>query len=151
MIFRTVDGRKHHCLFVREDLEFEALFCWHLLTTWLQPRAPQRSIPHSFQLTSTTSRIVVLPLPCLACVKKAVIQSTAIYTIFTDAEEPCSKMEAEKLLSRTTDVIVRARFVASCSPASGDFHNALTLACAAAWFEYGQLQLQHLILCAAYK
>lgn len=45
-------------------------------------------------------------------------------------DDPCCKMEAETLLNRTSDFINRARLVASCSPGSGDWLNALPLACA---------------------
>ena len=45
-------------------------------------------------------------------------------------DDLCCKMQAETLLNCTTDVVNRARLVASCSPGSGDWLNALPLASA---------------------
>ena len=63
-------------------------FRWHLLHTWLQPRALQSSSPHSFQLASEAPRIVVCVAFILSAWKRqSSMESTAIFTVFIGAEE----------------------------------------------------------------
>ncbi len=45
-------------------------------------------------------------------------------------DDLCCKVEAETLLNCTPDIVQRARLIASCSPGSGDWLNALPLASA---------------------
>ena len=48
----------------------------------------------------------------------------------TNWDDLCCKVEAETLFNCTPDIVQRARLIASCSPGSGDWLNALPLASA---------------------